>query len=601
MKATTAPKSIRLDARVEWRLVLVVTLVAFGLRVHSPGSLGLTHFDEGVYALAGLWSVVPGGLVSLDPQVISYAPPGLPVLIGVAYLAFGVSDLAAIAVSVFAGVLTVPCLAWVARRTFGPGAGVASAVLVAGSVAHIAFSRKALTDAPYLLAWVASLGLGGRFLERPTLGRGLAFGVAAGLAQNFKYNGGMMLAVVALTALLDLALRTDSRSARQFLRRFGFGGVSVATAVLLYVPWFLFVERHGGYAALVRHHASYVGGTAVWWPHWRLQLAQVVAIAGSDQWRSVTWVLAGLTGWLAVGDLTWRQATRSPFVVRGVLAIGVLAAGASVCPDAGWWAGLVALIPLMRSAEPSRRLVGMSWAVFSILTPFYHPYARLWLPLHAAGWLILGGLITDLRPDRLSELLAGVPRVRSLASASGVLLLIVVSRTHWGNQVPRPFPVGVLRTPTDQFRSVVAAPTLSAPDPAAPPVTLSILARRPLLFYLMTRSPYPVRLLADEAALRRPAANAGDWRVVDEAVLPQGRRVDSTSSGMGHEWLSVGAFRATLDPVTLLDVAPETCFDADASRPYVVAVYKPRSVPSRGQIPASPTNLPDTTTKPTRP
>ena len=58
--------------------------------------------------------------------MIPYAPPGFPILVGIAYLLLGVGDHAAIGVSQVAGVLTIPVVGWLGRRTFGPGAGGAS-------------------------------------------------------------------------------------------------------------------------------------------------------------------------------------------------------------------------------------------------------------------------------------------------------------------------------------------------------------------------------------------------------------------------------------------------------------------------------------------
>ena len=134
----------------------------------SAGS-SLTHFDEGIYAFSGLWIVSKGGVLDLDPAVIAYAPPGFPILVGLSYGVFGVSDYAAIVVATLAGTATIPVVGWLGRRTFGPGAGAAAATFAALAMAHVAFSRKALTDAPFLLAWLVAIGMGGRFLERPGL------------------------------------------------------------------------------------------------------------------------------------------------------------------------------------------------------------------------------------------------------------------------------------------------------------------------------------------------------------------------------------------------------------------------------------------------
>lgn len=120
---TSKPPRLHKVPGRETLVVIVLTLVGAVLRLWSPGRLGLVHFDEGIYALAGLWSLSPRGLAELDPTVISYAPPGFPVLVGLSYLVFGVRDLAAILVSTIAGTLTIPVAAWLSRRTFGPGAG----------------------------------------------------------------------------------------------------------------------------------------------------------------------------------------------------------------------------------------------------------------------------------------------------------------------------------------------------------------------------------------------------------------------------------------------------------------------------------------------
>ncbi len=173
----------------EWLVITVLTLVGAVLRFWNFGRLSLTHFDEGIYAFSGLWVLSKHGLLDLDPSIVAYAPPGFPLLVGISYGLFGVSDYAAIVVAIIAGIATIPVAGWLGRRTFGPGAGAATATFAALAMAHVAFSRKALTDAPFLLAWLLAIGVGGRFLERPGFVRAIVLGVAVGVAQNFKYNG----------------------------------------------------------------------------------------------------------------------------------------------------------------------------------------------------------------------------------------------------------------------------------------------------------------------------------------------------------------------------------------------------------------------------
>ena len=134
---------LRTDPGILGEAIVVAAVTAAGgiLRLWSLGRLGLVHFDEGIYAMAGLWVFSPKGLGGLDPTVIPYAPPGFPFLVGLAYATLGVSDISAIVVSIVAGTLTIPAVGWLAYRSFGPGAGSAASVFAAMSGPHVAFSR----------------------------------------------------------------------------------------------------------------------------------------------------------------------------------------------------------------------------------------------------------------------------------------------------------------------------------------------------------------------------------------------------------------------------------------------------------------------------
>src|SRR5947209_7262609 len=110
------PASTPDRSRREGLAIAVVTVIGAGIRLWPPARFGLTHFDEGIYALAGTWSLGPGGIAGLDPSLIPYAPPGFPILIGLAYRLLGPSDVSAIAVSQVAGTLTIPVVGWLARR-----------------------------------------------------------------------------------------------------------------------------------------------------------------------------------------------------------------------------------------------------------------------------------------------------------------------------------------------------------------------------------------------------------------------------------------------------------------------------------------------------
>src|SRR5262245_9354850 len=127
-------------------LLTVLTLIAAVPRFWNAGRLGLCHFDEGIYAFAGLWIRSTSGISAIDPNVIAYAPPGFPILVGIAHLMLGINDVSGIVVSQVMGVLTIPLVYWVSRRSFGVGAGLASSSLAALAGHHVAFSRMGLTD-----------------------------------------------------------------------------------------------------------------------------------------------------------------------------------------------------------------------------------------------------------------------------------------------------------------------------------------------------------------------------------------------------------------------------------------------------------------------
>jgi hypothetical protein len=258
---------------------------------------------------------------------------------------------------------------------------VATAALVALSIAHVAFSRKALTDVPFLLTWLIAVGLGGRFLEKPGLGRAIALGLAVGIAQNFKYNGWIAGAVIVLAALLGLIANREERKAVSILKTFGFGLIAVVVAALVYWPWYQFVETHGGYAALVKHHQSYLKGPDAWVGHWRHQLAQVVALSGGVFWGILAWSVAWLGCALAVnGPGLVRSKTRWELAR---LRLGALIGGVvlAMIPDLAWWVGLAWVSWLVFDSRQAVRVLGCWWLILSVMTPFYHPYARLWLPL----------------------------------------------------------------------------------------------------------------------------------------------------------------------------------------------------------------------------
>ncbi len=493
-----------------WReiaVVVVVTLVAALTRFWNWRALGITHFDEGIYALAGLWALDPGGLLALDPGIIPYSPPGFPFLIGLSYRVFGDTDHAAILVAQLLGVATIPLLAWLARRAFGPGAGAAAGSLAALAGVHVVFSRMALTDVPFLFTWILALIAGARFLERPAAGRAVLLGVAVGHAQYFKYNGCLTGVIVAIAAVTGMSLRS-SLTRREAVRTIAWLLAAGVTAAVVYTPWYLFVEaQQGGYAGLLKHHSGYLTATTAWPQNWRIQLGQGVALSGGAEWGVAAWALAWFGAGFARHGFRFLPSgsDRWPRFWIGMLAGGVLL---GKVPNLAWWVGLGWVAWAVFDRRPSVRVVAASWILLTILTPFYHPYARLWLPLHAAGWLMLGGIVEriwsgflDGVPAKAGPRLGPFPR-RLLPRAAVAMLCAGIGAYHELVVRPEATALGDVLRPTNTLRIDVQMAEKQIP---AKTRTLKLLTRPPVLFYLHNVRAFKLQRLARliGVALRR--------------------------------------------------------------------------------------------------
>ena len=460
------------------------TLVGGTLRLWSLRRLGLVHFDEGIYAIAGL--------VGLDPSVIPYAPPGFPFLIGLAYDFLGAGDVSAILVSIVAGTLTIPAVGWLASRTFGRGAGGTASAFVAFSGPHIAFSRMAMTDASFLLFWILAIGQGQRFLERHNFPRAVMLGVAVGLSQLFKYNGWLAGLMVAFSALAWPIFRRDERTKRNAFALWGWGLFAAFVAAIVYWPWFRFVEAHGSYRGLMAHHRSYVGGVSSWPGHLVMQLAQEERLSGGIGWR----LLGGLAA--VAGLLSMRrefEIGRQFLPCLAIVAFGLTAL--SVVPHVGLWIELCWIIPAIytrwRDATTGQFLLLVGWAMLTVLTPFYHPYARLWLPIQAFGWIFLGGSFLVVRrvvEIRYRSELPGeptrtIPLFRVALLGELLAFVTILIPTHPTGRLSE------LLQPSDSLRR--GCRTLSSIIPRELG-NLRVYARPPVRFYLSQRvgvSPQP--------------------------------------------------------------------------------------------------------------
>ena len=561
----------------EWLAVAVVTVIGACLRFWPIGRLGLTHFDEGIYALTASWVFHPRGLSGLDPTLISYAPPGYPILAGLAYAVFGASDGAMILVSQLAGTITIPVVGWLARRTFGPGTGFAAATLCAFSGSHIAFSRMGLTDASSLLAWLIAIGAGMRFLEQPGMIRAIALGIGVGLAQQFKYNGWLTGAIVVGTAILGPIVRPEDRRSGPTLKTFGWGAIAAGVAWLVVWPWYRFVEGHGGYSALLRHQRSYLGGLDAWWPHFQIQADQSVALSGGGCLILPGLCLAGLAPWLVRPSSTASGLSR---IGRTLIAYSYVLLS-WIFVDAPYWPGLVLAPWLLTRPRPSIRLAGVWWLVLSVMSPFYHPYARLWLPYHAVNWLLLGWLVVDW----FGTILSAPPgpavsrnKARRTIRAGALIVLFACGATvhFWTTASRKAHPLTGLLDRGDSLRwACIKVGTLLPEDVNG----LRVLVRPSVTYYLPDR--VALRPLSGLEQAELPG-EPRTWLLVDSAIVRSElggaypRPARNLLDRFANYWELVEEIPTNLSLPTLLDLDPGAARRASADRSAPLWLFRPR-------------------------
>ena len=336
---------------------------------------------------------------------------------------------------------------------------------------------------------------------------------------------------------------------------------------MLYAPWYVFVETHGGYAALLRHHRGYLNPPG-WFGYLRTQLGEAHALSGPGY----TGGLTGLMAWFAFEAASDGQLPERPWSLRGALpwgvSLGLLVLAFSFQAYYPWWLGLGLAPWLLTRERPAARLLGVWWTLMTVMTPLYHPYARLWMPLHALGWLLMAGVLTMLRPAVGGALadhgqgVVGPCGIRQCRLLVGVALACGVSAAiHVTLSRPASMPWSrVMRPAQPSLRQVAYQAVPHAVTREG--TKLRVYANRPLAFYLALRGGYSIQLEPNSTSILERLGLADSWALVERGMPRQGGDHDNIlwTIAMRKDHAS---YIFAIDPVTALDAHPEAAFSTE--------------------------------------
>ncbi len=228
-------------------------------------------------------------------------------------------------------------------------------------------------------------------------------------------------------------------------------------------------------------------------------------------------------------------------------------------PNLAWWVSLAALPALILrrriSEEGSQILLYAGWLTLAVITPFYHPYARLWLPIEAFGWLLMGGLFAGVS-SRLGTVSSGVISLKGLKLVP-FLSLSVFAAAAFAVQagafgLSRNSNLPGLLAPTDSLRLASVAVARDLPTDLK---KLRVLARPPVTFYLGRATSVGLETQPGLATLLEPKDD-GSWALLDTALVRQDKNAAAELSRLSAAWVLVQSFPSTLSLPVLLDIEP---------------------------------------------
>jgi hypothetical protein len=377
--------------RREGLLLAALLVLGFGFRAWDLENAGVDHFDEGVYVFSALGLSDPSQPHRLYPRQVRFSPPVFFGLVALASSVLGLApDRAAILLNVVLGTLTIASVWWIGRAWFGAPAGVAAAALLSFNEFHVALSRTALTDVAFALAFLWALAAIAAALQRQSTVLAVLAGLAVGLAWNTKYHGWFAL-IIAAGGWLCLTWRSRESTAAR-VRALRLWAIMAAVAAASFLPWALFIHSQpGGYADLAAYQRTLL--SPYWFRNLWQQAQMQLFMEGPLSRASIP--LALLFTLLLGGR---RSHSTSTF---GLLLL-LFSAAALALGGSGATALLVLLVlPMLVRKPATTSWLLLSWLVFwVVVTPLYHPYARLVLPATLAMCLAAGAWLARLVEGR---------------------------------------------------------------------------------------------------------------------------------------------------------------------------------------------------------
>jgi dolichyl-phosphate-mannose-protein mannosyltransferase len=531
------------------------------LRLGFPGRMVVEHFDEAVYAS----NVLFGAESNFQyPGREFYAPPLLPAAIEWLHIVWGLTGLPSpdwlpMVPALVCGLATIPSLWWIARSWFSPSAGVAAAWMLALCEFHAAYSRTTLTDVPLTFFLLWAVYWFGRAVETSSARAALIAGCLTAAAWWTKYSGWLPIAIAVTGTIGCLTLTRAARSA--WFNAAGLCALGGVTAGLLWLPVLWDCQDVGGYAAVAANHRGYVEGWSAWYGNWRLQFEQH---AGTYAGWATLVGLCGPTVWVFVSTIPrygkWFRSntedkpipTADGHRLFGLLInVGIMAwrpqSWLVIVVGTGIVCSTLALRRAVRDKNDSlalrSTLVGVWVTSLLIVTPLYHAYPRLLMPLVVGG--ILAGSVFW-RREWVNFTASGAARRRWWLGPA-VTLVLVVSCLGVRGSMAWEDRTGY-RAAAKHFAAIVAADS-------AETTVIEILVE-PGLFYNLRTQQAPALIQGDYRFLDNPPPNVTIHVATGPLVggTAEGR---ATWDAMREQFTEVARFDAVpLSSIVRLDHPP---------------------------------------------